>query len=538
MKITLTFTGGRQLGDTRTLDLSSPAVVGRSSHADLRIDDRTNKTSGRHFEIREAEFGVEVHCLGQAGMTVGGRPLASGQSIPIAKGTLIELPDGTKLRVDSVSGGGDADETVLISDEKSTDSVASRSNMTGATAFQTSATAATRYAGADAPTGQSVVSGGYADSPTFDASSISGGQTIAGRTRVGNEAEIRRILERQKREQNFRQKLKTLAVVVAVALVALVVWWRWPTEERWLSHPRPIAQHVLKNDAGRVTMVVDYPDNGSAHVSRRGDGGIEVLTVTGKRRDVEFRLMFDCRKKEEAQLRLSLEEAAAREVADLVRKGFEFFFPEDDVRFAPGEQAGFFFFEGEYPKSCQVSTLRGVRFFKKEFVRSDGGRRWHGVLIFFRDGDTAYRLVREIPDGEWERGKWLLRADPNLALYATYLNGQWESPGEKALFLDMKREALHQSIDCGLMRNNPSEWERTGREIDTLVVMSWNAPAEVRKDARLLLEKFRRQSDVFYKEQYHSSRIDDGAASDALRGAFHSERDRRWFLVNSEKVWL
>ena len=329
-----------------------------------------------------------------------------------------------------------------------------------------------------------------------------------------------------------------ITFVVAAALVGLVVYWRWPTEERWLSHPRPIAQHVLKDEFGRVSMVVDYPDSGSAHVSRRGDGGIEVLTVTGKRRDVEFRLLFDCRRKEDVQLRLSLEDAAAREVADLTRKGYEFTMPEDDVRFAPGEQSGFFFFEREYPKSCQVRTLRGVRFFKNEFVRSEGGRRWHGVLVFFRNGDTAYRLVREIPEGEWERGKWLLRADPNLALYATFLNGQWESPGEKSLFLDKKREAVRQSVDCGLMRNNPSEWERTGREIDTLVVMSWNASADERKDARLLLEKFRSQSDVFYKENYHRSRIDGGAASGALKGAFHNERDYRWFRVNSEKVWL
>ena len=554
MKITLTFTGGRQLGDTRTLDLSAPAVVGRSSKAQLRVDDPSNKTSGQHFTIRAAGSGVEAACLGKAGMKVGGRSLASGETAALSRGSLIELPDGSKLRVDAISAGGDSDETALMADERPTGTGATvfptaataygeaKSATgatvfpTGATAFPNGATAATAYGAMDAATGPSGASG--SDSPTFDAPSFAGGQTIAGKTRIGNEMEILRILERQKREQRFRQKLKSLAIAGAVALVALIVWWRWPTEERWLSHPRPIAQHVLKDDVGRVEMVVDYPDSGSAHVSRRGNGGIEVLTVTGKRRDVEFRLLFDCRRKEDVQLRLSLEDAAAREVADLERKGFEFFFPEDDVRFAPGERDGFFFFEGEYEKSCQARTLRGVRFFKKEFVRSEGGRRWHGVLIFFRNGDTAYRLVREIPDGEWERGKWLLRADPNLALYTTFLRDQWESPGEKALFLEKKREDLRQSVDCGLMRNNPSEWERTGREIDTLVVMSWNAPAEERRDARILLEKFRRQSDMFYWMKWHGNRSCDGAASDAAKGAFHNERDFRWFRVNSEKVWL
>lgn len=555
MKITLTFVGGIRNGDTETLDLSSPALVGRSSQCQLKIHDPSNKTSKQHFKIRATDSGVEATCLGSAGMKVGGRSLASGEAAALSRGALIELPDGSKLRVDAISAGGDSDETVLMADERPTGgtgatafptaataygevkrATGATAFPTGATAFPKGATAATAYGTMDTPTGPSGASD--SDSPTFDAPSVAGGQTIAGKTRPGTEKEWQRIIDREKREQRFRQKMKSLAIVGAVALVALIVWWRWPTEERWLSHPRPIAQHVLKDGAGRVEMVVDYPDSGSAHVSRRGDGGIEVLSVTGKRRDVEFRLMFDCRKKEEVQLRLSLEDAAAREVSDLASKGFEFFFPEDDVRLAPGEQDGFFFFEGEYPKSCQTKTLRGVRFFKKEFVRSEGGRRWHGVLIFFRNGDTAYRLVREIPDGEWERGKWLLRADPNLALYATFLNNQWESPGEKALFLEKKREDLRQSVDCGLMRNNPSEWERTAHEIDTLVVMSWNASAEERRDARLLLEKFRKQGDVFYKENYHRSRIDGGEASGALKGAFHNERDFRWFRVNSEKVWL
>ena len=560
MKITLTFTGGRQLGDTRTLDLSAPAAVGRSSKAQLRIDDPSNKTSGQHFNIRATDSGVEAVCLGKAGMKVGGRSLVSGDAVALSRGALIELPDGSKLRVDAISAGDASDETVLMMDERPTGTGATAfptaataygetKSATGATVFQTGATAfptgatafpngataATAYGGAmDAATGPSGASD--SDSPTYDAPSFAGGQTIAGKTRIGNEIEIRRILERQKREQSFRQKLKSLAIAGAVALVALVVWWRWPTEERWLSHPRPIAQHALKDEVGRVEMVVDYPDSGSAHVSRRGDGGIEVLTVTGKRRDVEFRLLFDCRRKEDAQLRLSLEDAAAREVSDLANKGFEFSSPDDDIQLAPGERSGFFFFERKYPLSCEVETLRGVRFFMREFVRSEGGRRWHGILIFFRNGDTAYRLVREIPDGEWERGKKLLRADPNLALYATFLNGQWESPGERALFLERKREDLRQSVDCGLMRKNPSEWERIGREIDTLVVMSWNASAEERRDARQLLEKFRSQSDVFYWEKWHSDRGGDGTANGALRGAFHSERDRRWFLANGEKA--
>ena len=152
MKISLTFTDGRQLGDTRTLDLSSPALVGRSSHAQLKLDDPSHKTSGRHFEIRAADSGAEALCLGQAGMKVGGRSLASGETAALSKGTLIELPDGAKLRVDAVLAGDGADETVLMSDEKLTETSASRQGATGSTVFPTAATAFGEAKGATAAT--------------------------------------------------------------------------------------------------------------------------------------------------------------------------------------------------------------------------------------------------------------------------------------------------------------------------------------------------------------------------------------------------
>lgn len=568
MKITLTFTGGSRLGDTVVLDLSAPVLVGRSSEAQLKLRDPSKKTSGHHFEIRATASGVDVACLGQRGMKVGKHQLAAGQVAPLAKGALIELPDGSRLRVDDISAprrGGpaafsfDDEQTVSPQDRptetRSTAFIGAR-DATAATVFGEArgATAATVFGeargatvttrhvapAADAATGPSGVSGEYADSSTFDSLSFGGGETIANETRPGGpnfENEIDRLREIWAREIRFRQKLKALAVCGAVALVGLVVYWRWPTDERWLSHPRPIARHIIRDTAGQIEMTVEYPDNGTARVNPREDGGLEVLTQTGQRWDVEFRLQFDRRRKETAQLRLSLEDAAVHEEENLSKKGYEFSFPEDDIRFAPGEKDGFFFFETTYAKHCQTKTLRGVRFFRKEFVRSEGGRRWHGVLIFFRNGDTVYRLLREIPDGDWERGKWLLRDDPNLALYTTFLNDQWESPGEKALFLDQKRETLRQAIDGRLLRNNPSEWERTGHEIDTLVVMSWNAAPEAREEAHLLLKKFRSQSDVFYRENAHQRRVEGGVPS-AAKGAYHNERDNRWFKVNSDKVWL
>ena len=133
MKITLTFVGGIRNGDTETLDLSSPALVGRSSQCQLKIHDPSNKTSKQHFKILATDSGVEATCLGSAGMKVGGRSLAKGEVAALSRNSLIELPDGSKLRVDAISAGGNSDETVLMADERPTG--------TGATVFPTAATA-------------------------------------------------------------------------------------------------------------------------------------------------------------------------------------------------------------------------------------------------------------------------------------------------------------------------------------------------------------------------------------------------------------
>ena len=207
-----------------------------------------------------------------------------------------------------------------------------------------------------------------------------------------------------------------------------------------------------------------------------------------------------------------------------------------------GTDGGFGFFEWDYPKSCQGGgTQRGVRFCRREFTRSDSAGQWHGILIYFRDVDTVYRLLREIPDPEWPRGQWLLREDPNIALYAGFLSKQWESPGAQTLADYSRREPadLIKAVDAALERNLPNEWKDTASMIDALLLAGLKGDAALRAEATARLERLRKIKRLFYDEC--ASRRDCGARKEAFVrcwGAFGNDiSDLRGRRLSNPKEW-
>ena len=146
--------------------------------------------------------------------------------------------------------------------------------------------------------------------------------------------------------------------------------------------------------------------------------------------------------------------------------------------------------------------------------------------MYFRDTDTAYRLLREIPDPEWPRGMWLLREDPNLALYAGFLSGQWESPGVDALqvYSGRKPQELLKSVDAAFERNLPNEWKETDLMIDALLLTGLKGDASLRDEAKTRLERIRKAKRLFYDECL--SKRDCGAGREAFircKGAFGND---------------
>ena len=563
MQLKITFTGGGNLGEDYCLDLDRPRLLGRTHKADVVVSATDVDVSGRHLEFESDGAGAVVRCL-KHGFTLNGEDVGVDERRPLRRGDEIKIGKRVRVRVDRI---GPAEDGGSAGAETFARRAAAATVATGAVA-ETFATCAaetgfggsivetpvgeadsvvpTRFSAPgvaavdDVVTVQDATTDGVpppafadADSMSFSGTGTSAGETQAMATRVGNMDVIRAIAEEKARVKRFRQRMTTAAVFGALAILGAIVYWRWPRAERWLAHPQPIVQHVISSPAGGTRIFVDYPKNARTRTSERAGGGIDVETLTGQAMDVPFRLSLDVRR-DAAELDLSLEKSVERELAGLTRQGYVF----EPV----GTDGGFGFFEWDYPKSCENGgTQRGVRFYRREFTRSDGTGQWHGVLLYFRDIDTAYRLLREIPDPEWPRGQWLLREDPNLALYAGFLSQQWESPGAEALADYARREPseLLKSVDAALERNLPSEWKEMSRMIDALLLVGLKGKADILAEARSRLTRMRTAKRLFYDEC--TSRRDCGEGDEAFVrcwGAFGNDAsDLRCRRLSNPAEW-
>ena len=574
-QLRITFTSGGNLGEDFSLDLNAPRLLGRTHTADVVVSPKDGDVSGKHLEFEADGAGAAVRCLSRHGFKLNGEEIGEGERRPLRKGDEIRIGQRVRIRVDSIGsadeGGGAVEgETVATrvagAETFATCAVGMATVATQAVGEATFATRAAEpsFAGtlvetpvgeaesiapthfpapgasmeADSVTVQDATSGGEA-TPSFsreDATSFSGtsdGETQAMATRAGNMDVIRAIADEKARVRRFRQRMLTVVAFGALAVLGALVYWRWPRAELWLSHPQPIAQHEVKDSAGKTLFYVDYPKNARTSISDRANGGIDVETMTGKSRTVPFRLSLDVRQ-DASELDLSLEKSAERELKGLEKQGYIFE--------PAGTDGGYSFFEWDYPKSCQNGgTQRGVRFCRREFTRSDGSGQWHGILFYFRNVDTAYRLLREIPDPEWPRGQWLLREDPNLALYGFFMSKQWESPGAEALADYSRREQsdMLKAVDAALERNLPNEWRETSCMIDALLLAGFKGDAALRAEATARLERLRKVKRLFYDEC--TARRDCGDREEArLRcwGAFGNDAgDLRCRRLSNPDVW-
>ena len=388
------------------------------------------------------------------------------------------------------------------------------------------------------------------DMPTGTDTGSGGGETVEMKTRQASMDEIFRMKRMLETKRRFRRRMVGLAFFFFVSMLGAVVFVRWPRSEKWLSNPTlpgkeeaDFASYVVKSKSGNVDMEVKYPRNDQMSV-QESDVGLDVSTFTGRDRDVPFRLSF-VRRIEDRQLHLSLTDAASEEVKELGEKGYVFFRADDDA-IMPEELDGHFFFELLYPGWCQVQTQRGTIIFRREFVRTDGAMKWHGILLVLRNGRTVYRLLREIPDSCWTRGKFLLRGVPNLALYANFLRRHWESPGDAVLLKGRRVDELIVEVRHLLDRGWVEDWSAISVRIDTLIVMTFNGTLDERKRAFSLLDEFRKAKDKEYRaieNRYFIAQKerDKAGVADTFKkccGAFGDDStDLRSRKVNNPKEW-
>ncbi len=401
----------------------------------------------------------------------------------------------------------------------------------------------------DAPADFSIPSD---DAPTGTDTGLSGGgETVEMRTRQASMDEIFRMKRMLEAKKQFRRKLIGFAMLSIAALVATFVFVTWHRPEKELTFPHmtgtdklDLAKHEIRSPSGAIDMYVYHPNDPRMKVSETKDD-IDVATYTGRDRDAPFRLSFS-RRTDRRQYRLSLADSAKQEMDALAKKGYVFMAAHHDAHLDPDSRAGFLFFEQETPQACQAKIQQGTRFFRREYLREEGGVKWHGMMTLLRDRDVVYRLLREVPDDLWPRAIRLFQADPNLILCPGFLRRRWESPGDAALADIVADERLERAVADALESRRTVDWPRITREIDALMVAAADGAPDMRKRAASLLASFRKRKDALYLElenRHHRAHLngdkadmDDSAKK--CQGVFESDpSDLRSRKVFDPKEW-
>ena len=389
------------------------------------------------------------------------------------------------------------------------------------------------------------------DVPTGVSNGTDDGETMEMKTRQASMDEIFRMKRMLEAKKKFRRKLVFSSVLLFMSVLGTIVLVSWPRDDKFLSHPRKagtdapdFVAYEVKSKAGSLDMTVNYPRSEQMKVFT-SDAGIDVSTFTGLKRNVPFRLSF-ARKSHSRQLHLSLADAVKEELAVLEKKGYVFFRATDDDAVIRDESNGLFFFEELHKGWCQVHPQRGTLFFRKEFIRADGGQKWHGIVMIFRNGRTIYSLIREIPEVYWSRGRYLLRDTPNISLYAGFLRRHWESPGDGALLKEANVDDLFMEAQKLIDRGWVEDWSKISACINTLVVMTFDGAEDVRKRAFSILNTFWSIKDRTYRAYESQYKIackmnDKRAKNEAFRkckGAFGDDvYDLRSRKINDPKEW-
>ena len=260
----------------------------------------------------------------------------------------------------------------------------------------------------------------------------------------------------------------------------------------------------------------------------------------GRERDVPFFLKIESLRDED-ELRKDLIQSARDWIARAEASGSGYVF---DMRVK--EELKFEFFEDVFPGSCQKLSLYGVKFVTFDYKRTwPDGELWHGVLIYFRRGDTAFVHRREIPERYWVRGSYRILQDPNIAVYANFIDSYWESPGLDNLPMDRSIPSMMASIEDVLSKERASDWPFARRELDAILVKTWRTDGKTRERAEGYLKQFRELLRTFYYGKYNAYQTAKDNGNERRMARFRADvtmvfqdpNERFYHLVSNGGIW-
>ncbi len=588
----ITIVGGSLNGMDFSFSPDAEVLIGRSSKADVRMSNAESDISGHHLKLVVSDgvpTAVNVTSRARATFHQGVEMAPNGGEVRVAAHDAIELgaSRGVRIRFDEVPS---AEIAPVDEDDDPSDTSATRWNES--TFCGDAPTAEIEELGAVPPRVDGEATFATRESETFStrvpestsgSASFSDGETVlmpsdVGATFAGGDRDStmcdpddddesgktqelhtmvadQNLLEEERKKIDRRRKRKYglvvfVFMVVAVALAGLWLWSQRETREvhmEWPSGPdgRPdAARYAIKDEQGRKVIEVDYPRDDGMSVTESPDGnGVSVVSVMGRRRDVPFFLHLEVvRRDEELETDLLSSVRSWMSRAEESDPGYVF-----DTRVK--DELRYRFFEDVFPGSCERGgSLYGVKFVMFDYKRtwSDGDNTmWHGVLIYFRKGDTAFVHRREIPEFYWVRGGYRIEQDPNIALHSNFIDSYWESPGLDGLPMGRNTSDLIDSVRGILSKERASDWRYAKKEIDAILVKSWRTDPKSRGIAEGCLRQFREVLRTYYYGKYNAFIVkkenhDERGMARLRRDAamvFDDPEERYYHLVGNGEVW-
>lgn len=576
----LTVVGGDENGMDFEFPGDRPVIIGRSHSVDLHLSEAD--VSGRHVELCFQDGSAcQARNLSRYSSRLNGRAFPSGAVAKVSVGDVVELGRRVKIRIDGVPGvpvrevgdgetnatqwGGLADMPTAVMEEST---VTSQGGMeaagTQATRMPEMPTQATRVADEtvvariaaeafESRTGEETVVGTGMPPPLTEEETQTGGDSGDGETReletrVGSMEELLQRRQELDRRARFHKIVVGFGLLLVVAVLGGLWFASRTTKETYeMSYPKDAsgrpdaASYILRDVNGGALIEVDYPRNPKAGVTvSPSSNGVTVVSYMGRERDVPFYLQIEAMPRAD-ELRLDLMASVRNWLRRTEEAGTGFVFDErmkDEIK--PR------FFEDVFPDCCQSQSLYGLRFVMFEYKRTwPDGRLWHGILIYFRRGDTAYVHRREIPEFHWERGGYRLRQDPNIAIYTNFIESYWESPGLDGLPVDRPTTELMVRIRNVLSKERASDWRFLKKDLDAVLVKTWREDPKMRALAEGCLHQFRDVLKTYYYGKYNAflnakDNRDDRRMNRIRQDCqmvFDGQDERYYFLIGNAEVW-
>lgn len=591
----ITIVGGSLNGTDFSFPPDKEVLIGRSSKADVRLSGLEADVSGRHVKlVRRNGVPTVVNVSGRIGSTFhcGVEMAPDGGSAALGVRDEIELgaSRSVRVRIDSVPGGeqsfaaseaapltaatnwGDPhsvgvstaiveESTVLPSQSGGTaletrvsgtfatnvprveskfisqsdgETIAFTSGMEEELPFSPGEATAMDASGGDRPDGETIAPGG--------------GETV-----VIPRDEINIWIDVKKRELENRRKKKRAVVMFCFAVLIgmfAALWFssRTDGETDRMAFPlnadgKPdVATYAIKDRQGQTLVAVDYPRDDGMSVTESPDGGVTVVSAMGRDRDVPFFLQLETVSRED-ELKQDLISSVRSWMSRAEESGQGYVF---DIRVKDGLE--YRFFEDVFPGCCQEKSLYGVKFVMFDYKRTwaDGDKTlWHGVLVYFRLGDTAFIHRREIPETFWVRGGYRIEQDPNIAIYSNFIDSYWESSGMDGVPADRPISGLMESVRGILDKERASDWRYAKKNLDAILANTWRTDPKMRDLALGCLRQFREVLRTYYYGKYNAfdaarenrdekrmAKIRNDAAM-----VFDDPGERYYHLVANGEVW-